>query len=78
MANSRYGARQHCLSFLHLPPEERFEAAKAAMLGMGGTFHWPDSQLLHWCREGSHVVHEARQEALKEARAIARDRSAGR
>ncbi len=75
MANSRYGCRQHCLNFLGLPPEERFEAAKAAMLKTA-VFHWPDSQLLHWCREGSHVSHEARQEALKEARAIARDRTA--
>ena len=73
--NSRYGCRQHALNFLHLPPEKRFEAAKAAMLGMGGAFHFSDAELRHWCREQSHVSHERRQEALKDARARARGRT---
>lgn len=70
MANTRFSCRAHCLQFMHLPKDERFEAAKASMLRLG-VFSWPDRELLRWCRESTHLAHEARQEALKDARARA-------
>lgn len=62
---------------MHLPEADRFEAAKASMLRLG-LFTWPDRELKKWCRESNHVLHAARQEAISERKAHARDSSAAR
>lgn len=75
--STHYGIRQHCLQFMHLPREERFEAAKTSMLRLG-VFCWSDRELRRWCRESTHAAHEARQEALRDSRARAHGMRAGR